>query len=141
MSDQVEAKGGMMPHMPSMVAPTFVQRLCQLLHQRVNVSLNCEGAMAPVAGMLHAVGQDYLELMNGTTANAQVTIIPLCNVCAVQVAGAMDTVCPPPVAPPCKPQYPVSPGMGMGPGMMPPGYGMPPFADLGVQDVKEEKEE
>lgn len=169
MNDQVEAKGGMMhpstPHMPTMVAPTFVQRLCQLLHQRVNVSLNCEGATAPVAGTLHAVGQDYLELMNGTTANAQITIIPLWNVCAVQVAGAMDTVCPPPVAPPGTPQYPVSPGMGMGPGMMPgcppgmpgqcppsmghpgmmgPGMGpgmMGPGMMMDVKDVKEEEKE
>ncbi|SHF34331.1 hypothetical protein [Desulforamulus putei] len=165
MSEQVEAKGGMMqPTMPTMVAPTFMQRLCDLLHQRITVSLNCPGA-APVAGMLHAVGQDYIELHNGTSANTQATIIPLWNVCAVQVAGAMDQICPPPQPYPGMPQYPVSPGMGMGPGMMPgcpkpgdcpppgwpisPGMGMGPMPGgpmmppgmMEVKDVKEEEKE
>lgn len=125
MSEQFEAKASMVPpttppKMPIMLAPTFMQRLCQLLHKRITVSLNCPG-VTPVTGMLHAVGQDYIELHTGTTATTQATIIPLWNVCAVQVAGAMDQICPPPQAPPGQA---VSPVAGFGPGMYGPGmYG------------------
>ncbi|GAB6180124.1 hypothetical protein JCM14036_14430 [Desulfotomaculum defluvii] len=123
MADNLVAKGNMMPdhHMPMPVAPTFMQRLCQLLHQRVTVFLNCEEATAPLVGTLHAVGQDYIELTNGTPTQTQATIIPLWNICSVNATGAMNDVCPPP-------QYPVSPGHDMMPGCPPPGpgYGCPP---------------
>ncbi|SHK80771.1 hypothetical protein [Desulforamulus aeronauticus] len=118
MSEQMETMGMMNPNHPSgMVAPTFLQRLCQLLRQRVNVYLNCQGCTAPLTGTLHAVGQDYLELHNGTEANGQVTVVPLWNVCAVNVAGTMDQICPAPTP------YPgtVSPGMGEMPGCPKPG--------------------
>ncbi|CCO09123.1 hypothetical protein [Desulforamulus hydrothermalis] len=154
MSEEMEAKGSMMP---PKVAPTFLQRLCDLLHQRVTVSLTCPNA-SPVAGTLHAVGQDYIELHNGSGSNTQATIIPIYNICAVQVAGAKDQICPPPQPYPGQPQYPVSPGMGMGPGMMPgcpptgpcppggwsspPGMGMGPMPGMmEVKDVKEEAKE
>lgn len=126
------------PTPPPMVAPTFMQRLCQLLGQRVNVYLNCEGATAPVTGTLNAVGQDYLELTNGTNNNAQVNIVPLWNVCAVNVAGSMDQICPPPTTPPGG-TNPCMPGMG---GSCPPPMGgfMPGGPFMGM-DVKEEEKE
>ncbi|AQS59867.1 hypothetical protein [Desulforamulus ferrireducens] len=116
---------GMSHHtMPTMVAPNFMQRLCQLLGQRVNVYLNCEGCTAPLTGTLHAVGQDYLELTNGTQTNAQVTIVPLWNVCAVNVAGSMDQICPAPTNPPGS----ITGGMGgMTPGCPKPGGDCPPM--------------
>lgn len=137
------------PHMPPMVAPTFMQRLCDLLHKPVNVMLNCAGATTPVAGTLHAVGQDYLELVTGAGANARVTIVPLWNVCAVMAAGAMDDICPPP-QPPHYPECPMPgpggncpPPMAPPPGMMGPGGGMMgPGMNGGIpgfMDVKEEK--
>lgn len=157
MTDNLEAKGAMMPnhHMPMPVAPTFMQRLCQLLNQRVNVFLNCPGATAPLTGTLRAVGQDYLELTNGTNAQTQVTLVPLWNICSVNVAGAMNEVCPPPTTtspiqtqppgcggsgsmPGCHPG--MGPGMGCGmPGMMPGMPGMMPGMP-GFMDVKEEEE-
>ncbi|ABO50965.1 hypothetical protein Dred_2455 [Desulforamulus reducens MI-1] len=144
-----------------MVAPTFIQRLCQLLHMRVTVFLNCEEATAPLTGTLHAVGQDYIELVNGPTNQTQATIIPLWNICTINVAGAMNDVCPPPQPYPYQPQYPVSPGQDMMPGcpmpgpgpmpgcpkpgaghdctsMQPPGWAAPA---PGFMDVKKEKEE
>lgn len=151
MSDKVEAKGGMgmmpgNPHMPMMTAPTFMQRLCQLLHQPVSVFLNGE-MQAPVTGTLHAVGQDYLELHNGTNTNTQVTLIPLWSVLAVNATGAMGDVCPPPTGYPtspimggpgpgmggCMPNMPDCPMPGMGGGMMP-GMG----GGMGMMDVKKE---
>lgn len=118
MSENIEAKCPMPPAIPSMTAPTLMQRLCELKHQKVNVYLNCEEVTAPVTGMLHAVGQDYIEVHNGNQNHTQSTIIPMMNICAVNVAGAMDNICPPP-------QYPVSPGQDQMP-CMPPGGGMGP---------------
>lgn len=145
MSEQIETKGSMMPpsppHMPNMVAPTFMQRLCQLLHRQVTVVLATTGS-APLTGTLHAVGQDYLELVTGTNNNNQVMIVPLWNVGVVMAAGAMNDICPPIQPPPCT----TSPGMGGGgcpmpggecpPPMTPPGMwgGMP-----GMMDVKDTK--
>lgn len=167
MSEQIEAKGGIMhpsqPQMPSMVAPTFSQRMCELLHKPVTVVL-ANGGTAPLTGTLHAVGQDYLELMNSANNKNQVMIVPLWNVGLVMAAGAMNDICPtvsPTVCPPTvSPGCPVMPGgdvcppmMGpgmMGPGMMGPGMkgpgmmgpggmmgGMPGMMD--IKDVKEEK--
>lgn len=123
MSDNLEAMGGKKPphHHPPMIAPTFMQRLCDLLHQQVTVNLTCPGAL-PVAGMLHAVGQDYIEIHRGAPTQLTVTIIPLWNICSVVVAGAMDVVCPPPQPYP----YPVSPGTGFMPGCPMPGDCPPP---------------
>ncbi|AEF94690.1 hypothetical protein Desca_1846 [Desulfotomaculum nigrificans CO-1-SRB] len=160
MSDQVEVKGGMgmMPgheHMPMMMVPTLMQRLAQLLHRPISVFLKGEQE-APVTGTLHAVGQDYLELHNGTNNNTQVTIIPLWSVLAVTATGAMGDVCPPPTG------YPTAPIMGPGPGMpgcpmpgmpecpmpgmtggmtggMPGMPGMPGMSPMSVKDAKKEE--
>lgn len=146
MNEKMETKGMMNPSQPTMgmmVAPTFMQRLCQLLNQRVNVFLNCEGCTAPLTGTLRAVGQDYLELQSGTQTNAQVSIVPLWNVCAVTVAGAMDQICPAPtpfpgVVSPVMGEMPGCPMPGCMPGD-PMGGFMPGSPFMGMDVKKEEK--
>jgi len=157
MSEQVESKGMMPPQMPMpMVARTFMQRMCELIGMQVSVFLNFGNATAPLTGMLHAVGQDYLELHSGTNSNIQASIIPMWSIGLVTVAGAMQNICPPPTGCPTSPamgggmmpgcpmpggECPpgvMMPGMGPG-GMMPgmgPGMGMPGMMD--VKDVKKE---
>ncbi|AEG59466.1 hypothetical protein [Desulforamulus ruminis] len=133
MSNQMEVKGGKMssPH-HGMVAPTFMQRLCELMNRNVSVFLNCCQGSAPVTGTLNAVGQDYIELVTGTTAQSNVTIVPMWMICAVTATGAMNDICPAPQ--PFQPSFPVSPGMDM-PGCpmdeCKPGMGMGPYMGYG----------
>ena len=108
MSNQMEVKGCKMSSpQQGMVAPSFVQRLCELMKKNVMVYLNCCQGSAPVTGTLNAVGQNYIELLNGSTTQSTVTLVPMCMICAVMVAGAMNDICPAPQPyQPCQPCQP-----------------------------------